>query len=283
MKDGSLVERLLLLLGESFRLPRRSLRDIVWVYERRLWVFVLTIAVSGLTVLAVAFLASIYSYSLNAGVFSTIAVIAISIGLWRGFNLPYGVEVFARFPLSLVTGRSRMSMDEIDAVLQADEEQFVRSFVRKGGQGWSGIVDPSFFLGVVSVSAASGMAWDDFLKMMARILFAMRHVPGPGDPESFLQEDGTLDLQLQEMLLADWRMVKSVMEGNPAGHSVDESAAFHWALFTRDFFASQCFVRLRFDQFDVMLRRGASEGLEPSELAERIVDHWIDEHLNSEE
>ncbi|MFI0966070.1 ubiquitin-like protein Pup [Streptomyces sp. NPDC021080] len=254
------------------------------MYGRRFWVFVLTIAVSGLVVLTVAFLVSSYSYSPSAGVISTVVAIATVAGLWWVFSFPYGREVlawyFQFFSLDLRTAGSRAStdsiLDEMDAALQADEEQFVRSFVQKGGQGWSGIVDPSFFVGAVTVSAASGMAWDDFLKMMARILSAMRHVPGPGDPESFLQEDGTLDLQLQEMLLGDWRMAKSVMGGNPVGHSVDESAAFHWALFTRDFFKSQWFVRLRADQFNVMLRRAASEGLEPSELAERIIDRWID-------
>ncbi|WP_433452521.1 ubiquitin-like protein Pup [Streptomyces sp. CA-142005] len=282
----SLAKQMRALFHESFRLPRRSFRDIIWVYERRLWVFVFTVALSSLTVIAVAFVVSSYFYSLNAGLTFTIVVLVTLFGFWRVFKFRHHVEVAPWLSwtagLSPRTAGSQVSlhnvMDEIDAVLQADEEQFVRSFVQKGGQGWSGIVDPSFFMGVVSVSAASGMDFDDFLKMMARILSAMRHVPGPGDPESFLREDGTLDLHLQEMLLADWGMFRSVMEGNPAGHSVDESAAFHWALFTRDFFASQRFVRLRADQFNAILRRAASEGLEPSELAEQIVDHWIDGH-----
>ena len=49
-----------------------------------------------------------------------------------------------------LTGDVDAILDEIDEVLDENAEEFVRSYVLKGGQGWSGFFTPEFYVGAAA-------------------------------------------------------------------------------------------------------------------------------------
>jgi ubiquitin-like protein Pup len=92
-------------------------------------------------------------------------------------------------------------LDEIDDVLEVNAEEFVRSFVRKGGQGWTGLLlDPGFFQGAVAAGVAAIATWETFKLALTRTLKAFRHLEGP--VAHMISADGTLDAGLEELVQA---------------------------------------------------------------------------------
>ncbi len=288
------------MVADSFRLPWESSRAIVQVYERRALIFLFTLLVSVLATITVGAFVSIYSQSTTAGILYSLAVIsalaifhilgsggrlkelAIAYRRWGEFRSAFRGDRTVPANVDLGAAVDDL-MAEIDDELTANEEDFVRSFVQKGGQGWSGLLDPSFFVAAASISVAAGMSWDSFLRMMNRLVLAVRQVPGPSNTEALLGDDDRLDPSFVEMLEYAWRRAQGLLTKRPSEHSLDEAEIFHWMLFSHDFIRAQYFIRLRPDQYQAIERAAESDPgrLNPTELLQRIIDRWIDENPNA--
>jgi ubiquitin-like protein Pup len=106
-------------------------------------------------------------------------------------------------------------LDEIDDVLEVNAEEFVRSFVRKGGQGWTGLLlDPGFFQGAVAAGVAAIATWETFKLALTRTLKAFRHLEGP--VAHMISADGTLDAGLEELVQAVGGYFRDVSLGENA-------------------------------------------------------------------
>ncbi|MBT2487742.1 ubiquitin-like protein Pup [Streptomyces sp. ISL-96] len=297
-----LGEQLRTLFVESFRLPSGSPSEILRVYERRLWVFALAIWASGLLAAVVAGGVSSISGSAGAGGVFFLMVVVNFFAWWGIFKFGYlrasgrdsqseriAKAVTLGPPLLSPTSLRASAVDldrvfeEIESILHEDEEQFVREFVQQGGQGWSGFLEPSFFIGMASFGVASGMSWRDFMHAVRRFLIALSGVPGPANTEVFLDEDGEIKADFVEMLHEEWFRAEVISRGMPFDHSAEDSIAFHWVMFARDFLKSQCLVRLSVEQYSVIELEAASsvEGWGPSELVQRIIDRWISEQRSN--
>ncbi|MFD9332956.1 ubiquitin-like protein Pup [Streptomyces sp. NPDC060028] len=239
---------------------------------------------------------SVYSRSTVAGiVFSIITTLALlGLASLGAAHVDLFVDACRRIfsassptPVTVGAGDSRAVDDilhEIDDVVSSDEMEFVTSFVQKGGQGWSGLLEPSFFIGVVSVSVTAGMPWVTFKKMMSRLLLAIDQIPGPSNAEALLRGDGTLDENFEEMLHAEWRSAEYLLDEQPPKHSLDEAAALHWVLFYKAFTQEQHLIQIRADQYQEIKRVAAAgpEYLEPNELLERILSQWINDNPSTD-
>jgi len=173
-------------------------------------------------------------------------------------------------------------LDQIDDILSENAEEFVRSFVDKGGQGWSSMLDPSFFIGATSAGVAAAMTWDAFKLTMKRVLRTVHQVPGPSDG-SLLQRNGELDPDLERMLKDVWGTAKGLSGSQIPQHTVDEAEAFHWVLFFGELMRTEGFVKVRRDHYQQLQEAAAAtpEQLTPSQLVARIVDQWLHENPNA--
>ncbi len=171
-------------------------------------------------------------------------------------------------------------LEEIDKVLEQSSEEFVRGYVDKGGQGWSGFFDPAFFIGAVNAGLAAAMTWDLFKLTVKRTISALSQTPGPAS--SLLSADGELDPGVELALKEAWQSAKEFRESS-VRHSLDEAETLHWQIFFREFMHAGGFVRLRLEHLD-QLRRIASmtpERLSTSQLLARIIDKWLRENPNA--
>ena len=69
-------------------------------------------------------------------------------------------------------------LDEVDEVLDEQAKEFVRSYVQKGGQGWSGIFTPEFYVGAASAGIYAGATYDMFKTVIRRITKHLLQRPG---------------------------------------------------------------------------------------------------------
>ena len=173
-------------------------------------------------------------------------------------------------------------LDEIDEPLEEGTEEFVRKYVQKGGQGWSGLLDPSFFVGAAAASLAAAMVWDTFKTVIGRVVHALQNVPGPVTPDALLP-DGSLNPEFEELLHEAWWTAERLLKGKETGpllHSMDEATALHWVIFFTEMQKAQGLVRLRPDHYKHISQAAAAtpERLSPSQLVARIVDRWLREN-----
>jgi ubiquitin-like protein Pup len=81
-------------------------------------------------------------------------------------------------------------VDEIDEIWGGDAEEFVRSYVQKGAQGWSTFVHPSFFVCAATAGIVASATYDAFKNVMATIVHAISKVPGPMEARVY-EPDGS--------------------------------------------------------------------------------------------
>jgi ubiquitin-like protein Pup len=175
-------------------------------------------------------------------------------------------------------------LDEIDDVNEESAEEFVKSYAQKGGQGWSSLVDPSFFIGAAAASLAAGITWDVFKTLTGRVVHALRNVPGPSGPDVLLS-DGSYDENFEYALNEAWSTAKNLLKTEkPFQHSLDEATALHWLLFFTEMQRAQRFIRLRPDHYERITRAAAAtpERLQPSQVVARIIDQWLRENPMTE-
>lgn len=174
-------------------------------------------------------------------------------------------------------------LDRIDEVQEEAAEEFVRSYVQKGGQGWSTFVDPSFFIGAATASIVASATYDSFKKMIATVLHAINKAPGPVETNVY-KPDGSLDYEIEYVLREAWDTASELFEENSARHTIDEATALHWALFIETLLSTEPLVRLDPDQFKRLRRAGAKrpEKLTPSQLVSFVVHQWFARNPNAD-
>ncbi|MBI4381964.1 MAG: ubiquitin-like protein Pup [candidate division NC10 bacterium] len=171
-------------------------------------------------------------------------------------------------------------MDEIDEVLDKNAEEFVKSYVQGGGQGESGLLDPSFFVGAATASLLAGITWDVFKGLAGRVLRALRGVPGPSMEPRATMEDGSLDPAFEYVLEEAWLTARDLIAKGPIRHTRDEARALHWTLFFLELQRTHRLIQLPPEMYQKIRKIAAAtpERLHPSQFVARIVDKWLKEN-----
>ena len=164
-------------------------------------------------------------------------------------------------------------LDEIDAILEEGSEPFVRSFVGRGGQGWSAFLDPAFYTTAAAHGVISGASWAAVKAAMTRVLRSLRQVR----PINELTPEGNLDPHLEQQLRDSWDRTRELLTGAGIDHSADEATALHWTLFAIELKRELKTIELPAEYHDRIYRAAAEtpEQLTPSQLVTRIVDQWL--------
>lgn len=172
-------------------------------------------------------------------------------------------------------------LDEIDDVLEENAEVFVRAYVRKGGQGWSSFLDPSFFVGAAAASVVAAASWDALKLSVNKVIAALRHT-GDGSAH-MLNADELLADGTEELLRKAWERARRIPTDAPPGHDTDEASALQWILFLSELHRATGFVKLRAEHYEKIAAAAAAspEMLQPSQLVARIIDEWLRRHPNA--
>ncbi|MFD9597363.1 ubiquitin-like protein Pup [Kitasatospora sp. NPDC059973] len=170
------------------------------------------------------------------------------------------------------------TLDAIDAILEENAEEFVRGFVKRGGQGWSTFLDPSFYVGAAAAGIIAGATWDSFKKVIARVHQALSSAPGPALP--LADEDDLLATAVEVTLEGAWRTAEDLVKQRNPQHSIDEAAALHWVLYSVELFHELNTIRLGPEQYTQIARIAAEdpERLTADQLVGRIVEQWIQDN-----
>jgi ubiquitin-like protein Pup len=171
-------------------------------------------------------------------------------------------------------------LDEIDEVMNKNAEEFVRSYVQKGGQGWSGFFTPEFYVGAASAGIYGGATYDMFKAVIRRITKYLLQIPGRTSVT--LEEYETSEIPEYEASRIEeaWKTASRLAEQQDVQHSMDEATALHWKLFTQELEHSLGSVRLGNRRIARLVRANAAseKPLDVSPLAARIIDQWLEQN-----
>jgi ubiquitin-like protein Pup len=171
-------------------------------------------------------------------------------------------------------------LDRIPEVLEENAEEYVRSYVQTGGQGWSDFLGPEFYFAAASAGVLGNATYDLFKRAIDRMGKALRQIPGPMLP-SPIEDDPDYEPSYEENLRRAWGTANRVAKlQGVAEHSNDEATALHWVLFTIEMRRSLGSVNLGQRRYERLARASSdmSEPIDPSELAQQIIDLWLREH-----
>jgi len=164
-------------------------------------------------------------------------------------------------------------LDEIDEVLEENAEEFVRSYVRNGGQGWSDFFTPEFYVGAATAGVLGGLAYDEFRASVLRVVKYVRDARGGSGFDPFAQN---MDSHYYEDSIRNaWRSANRLVRKQGIEHSIDEATALHWTLFMRELDRDTGTVRLGRQRHSRLAQMAIREDLSPSGLAARIIDQWL--------
>lgn len=173
-------------------------------------------------------------------------------------------------------------LDDFEEVLSTSPELFIRSYVQKGGQGWSFLLTPEFYVTAAVAGVLSGATYDGFRAIIAKVVRALHQVPGPSNP-SPLEMDEDYDPTFDEVLEDSWKQAVRLAMLRNVEHSIDGAAAVHWALFTIELNQALGSVRLGRERYQRLANASAAAGknkLSPSMLAADIIDQWLEQNQN---
>lgn len=171
-------------------------------------------------------------------------------------------------------------LDEIDEILEENAEEFVRSYVRRGGQGWSGFFTPEFYVGAAAAGILAGASYDIFKTVIHSITKALLQVPGRSTvtPEEY---EAAVKAGYETLVIKEaWNTASRLARKKDIQHSIDEATALHWALFTIELERSLGYIHLGARRYEQLARVSAydHELSGPSELVMRIVDQWLEQN-----
>lgn len=167
-------------------------------------------------------------------------------------------------------------LDEIDEVLEENAEEFVRTYVKRGGQGWSDFFTPEFYVGAATAGVLGRLAYDEFKAVVLRIVRSVREAREGADHDPLTQ---IIESEYYEESIKNaWRNAVRLVKKQGIEHSIDESVALHWTLFIRELERSVGTVRLGRRRHDRLTQAANRADLSPSQLAARIIDQWLETH-----
>lgn len=175
-------------------------------------------------------------------------------------------------------------LDSVAGVFVSDPDDFVRRYVQKGGQGWSSMLDPAFFVGAVSAGVAASATWAAIKASIAAVINSLIPVSGPSNTGQLLTAGGELDPELERMLRQTYINTRALVDGSrDVEHDLDEAEIFHHVLFFQHLLPRLRLVELSEDHFRRlnMAAKETPERLSTSQLVARIVERWLREHPNS--
>jgi prokaryotic ubiquitin-like protein Pup len=166
-------------------------------------------------------------------------------------------------------------LDELDEVLEENAEEFVRSYVRKGGQGASFDLTMQFLAETAALGILQGLTYDSFKRIISRITKVFtseteRVVRSPLEGDEYYEEETEADLK------AAWIAAIRVIERRRLlDHTNEEAAAFKAIIFANEMQKRLGSVHLGATRYDRLAREAAARNLTLSKLAERIIDEWL--------
>jgi ubiquitin-like protein Pup len=164
-------------------------------------------------------------------------------------------------------------LDEIDEVLEENAEEFVRSWVLGGGQGWSDFFTPEFYVSAATAGVLGGLAYDEFKATVLRVVKYVREARGGPDYDPFAPN---LDSEYYDKSLRNaWKSANRLVKKQGIEHSIDEATALHWTLFIKELEQNTGTVRLGSKRRNRLARAATRADLSPSQLAARIIDQWL--------
>jgi prokaryotic ubiquitin-like protein Pup len=175
------------------------------------------------------------------------------------------------------------TLDEIDEVLEENAEEFVKQYVRKGGQGDTALFTMEFLIGAVAGGVAGNATYDMIKAALFRTFRAFRQIGRP--VSDVTDEDGSYLYEEDEReLAAIYEMARRIPTPYPPRHDPDEALAVHWLVYLRELHREAGFVQLLPKHYRKIAAAGmaAPERLQPSQLVAKIVDQWLRENPNAD-
>ena len=164
-------------------------------------------------------------------------------------------------------------MDEINEVLEESAEEFARSYVEKGGQGWSDFFTPEFYVGAATAGILGGVTYDGFRTAILRTVKSLRGARGGPDYDPLAQD---IESEYYEETIKNaWKNANRLVKKQGIEHSIDEATALHWTLYIKELERSVGTVRLGRKRHRRLASAASREDLGPSQLAARIIDQWL--------
>lgn len=163
-------------------------------------------------------------------------------------------------------------LDEINEVMDENAEEFARSYVQRGGQGWSDFFTPEFYVAAATGGVLGGLAYDEFKALVLRIVKAVRDARGEPRDDPFPE----VTEHYEETIQNAWKNASRLVKKQGIEHSIDEAVALHWTLFTKELERSAGTVRLGANRHNRLVRAAGREDLSPSQLAARIIDQRLE-------
>lgn len=173
-------------------------------------------------------------------------------------------------------------LDEIDEVLEEHAEEFVRRYVRKGGQGWSMFLDPAFFVGAAAAGVAAAATWDTFKLAMTKFINALRQTGGL--PEAMVDKDGSLTRETELQMWYAWKRASEVRSPNEPTHDIDEATAVHWLAFLSELHRAAGLVKLGSEHYRKITAaaENANVPVPTFHLVAQIIDEWLRRNPNAD-
>jgi prokaryotic ubiquitin-like protein Pup len=160
-------------------------------------------------------------------------------------------------------------LDELDEVLEENAEEFVRSYVRKGGQGASFDLTMQFLAETAALGILQGLTYDSFKRIISRIAKVFtsetkRVVRSPLEGDEYYEEETEADLK------AAWIAAIRVIERRRLlDHTNEEAAAFKAIIFANEMQKRLGSVHLGPTRYDRLAREAAARNLtRPNLLSE---------------
>lgn len=171
-------------------------------------------------------------------------------------------------------------LDEIDEVMEKGAEEFVRSYVLKGGQGWSGFFTPEFYVGAAAAGVLSGATYDMFKAVIRRIATALLQVPGRRSIHTRDEYEAAVSLGWEDQIIEGaWETANRLAKQRDIQHSIDEATALHWVLFTMELGRSLGSIHLGAKRYERLAHMGSAleDPLDAPRLAIQIIDQWLEQ------
>jgi ubiquitin-like protein Pup len=167
---------------------------------------------------------------------------------------------------------------KIDEVWEENAEEFVRSYVQKGGQGGSFQLTIETFAVMAAQGMAQGLAYDGFKRVIDSVIKRFRRQSGLDIP-SPLEDDEYYDPHTAAEVESAYRIAEVIAQSKPdLRHTDIEAAAFQSAVIALEIRSQLGLISIGPMRYKRLARMARRREFEPSDLAKQIIDEWLNRH-----
>lgn len=172
-------------------------------------------------------------------------------------------------------------LDEIDEVLDENREEFVRSYVQKGGQGQSFIIGMEVLGQMAAWGIWQGLNYDGFKRLIGIITRRFNSEHLEVDPEHFgevapspIEGDSYYDPEFAADVRRAYKSAERVAKHLELKHTREEEAAFKSFIFMFEM-QHLGFLRIGSETYKRLARAAEAMDVSPEHLARRIIDQAL--------